>query len=87
MSFWKTSNLEQKLAQIEGAIECGLTQAQTAVNLGTNTSNIKDFCYRYRLSYPKKNTYEIGMDKQKTLEDLKKDYFSGAKRDFWHGRS
>lgn len=34
MTFWDTATREQKLAQIDGGIECGMTAAQIATCLG-----------------------------------------------------
>lgn len=34
MSFWQNASTQQRLAQIDGAIECGLTYKQMAMNMG-----------------------------------------------------
>ena len=34
MSFWSTATTEQRLAQIDGGIECGMTSKQIAMCLG-----------------------------------------------------
>lgn len=39
MTFWTTATREQKLAQIDGAIECGMTAKQTAMCLGASTKH------------------------------------------------
>lgn len=33
MSFWQKASIQQRLAQIDGAIECGLTYKQMAMNM------------------------------------------------------
>jgi hypothetical protein len=35
MTFWQTATTEQKLAQIDGGIECGMNSVQIAMNCGT----------------------------------------------------
>lgn len=47
MTFWQTSSQAQKLAQIDGAIECGMTARQVAVNLGTTRSTIISFALKH----------------------------------------
>lgn len=39
MSFWESATTEQKLAQIDGGIECGMTTEQIAVNCGVSPTD------------------------------------------------
>lgn len=39
MTFWTTATREQKLAQIDGGIECGMTARQVAMCLGASTTH------------------------------------------------
>ena len=41
--FWKIATTEQKLAQIDGAIDLGLTSKQCAFNCGTTPGGIRSF--------------------------------------------
>ena len=40
---WKSATTEQRIAQVKGAIEIGLTQRETALLLGCNVWNISQF--------------------------------------------
>jgi len=84
MSFWDTSTLEQKIEQIEGAIECDLSQEQTAINLGTSRSSIRSFCEKNGITFNKKNSFKIGRERKENLDKVKQDYFSGQRRNFWY---
>jgi hypothetical protein len=54
MTFWKTATKEQKLAQIDGGIECGMTARQVAMNCGTPSINVYRFAERNNRSLPAK---------------------------------
>lgn len=43
MSFWENATQEQKLAQIDGGIECGMNATQIAINCGTTTEGLRKF--------------------------------------------
>jgi hypothetical protein len=51
MTFWKTATKEQKLSQIDGGIECGMTARQVAVNCGTTAENIRALASRCGRSF------------------------------------
>jgi hypothetical protein len=51
MTFWKTATTEQKLAQIDGGIECGMNSTQIAMNLGTNPARVTQFASYHRRSF------------------------------------
>lgn len=40
MSWWKRATEEQRLAQIDGGIECGMTIRQIAMNCGATTNAV-----------------------------------------------
>ena len=40
MTFWKTATTEQKLAQIDGGIECGMNAVQVAMNCGATPPQV-----------------------------------------------
>jgi len=56
MTFWKTATKDQRLAQIDGGIECGLSAADIAVMMGTNSDNIRRFALYHGRSL--RNDYE-----------------------------
>ena len=43
MSFWNTATQEQKLAQIDGGLELGLTANQVAINCGVKPFTLTAF--------------------------------------------
>lgn len=54
--WWYHATDEQRLAQIDGAIECGMTQAQVAINCGANSQGaISMFTSRHGRSFGEAN--------------------------------
>lgn len=51
MSFWNTATQEQKLAQIDGGIECGMNARQVATNLGTTLGAVGTFARNHGRSF------------------------------------
>lgn len=51
MTYWTKSTTAQKLVQINGAIECGMTATQCAMNLRTTKGAILGFMNKHGLSY------------------------------------
>lgn len=47
MSFWQHASTQQRLAQIDGSIEVGMTMRQTAMNLGTTVHRIDYFSSKH----------------------------------------
>lgn len=43
MSFWENATTEQKLAQIDGGIECGMNAPQIAMNCAATVNQILGF--------------------------------------------
>ena len=60
MSFWNKATQEQKLAQIDGGIECGMNTSQIAANLGSTRVAVRDFAYRHGRSFPGNSGQAIG---------------------------
>jgi hypothetical protein len=54
MSFWEKSTDEQKLAQIDGGIECNLTIRQIAMNCGATSPAVAYFGRKHGRSFPAK---------------------------------
>ncbi|TWB61665.1 hypothetical protein FBZ98_1011010 [Rhizobium sp. ERR 922] len=56
MSFWEKSTDEQKLAQIDGGIELGMTVRQIATNCGTTRSALSYFGRKNGRVFPAKTS-------------------------------
>lgn len=54
MSFWKIATVEQKLAQIDGAIDLGMTSGQCAMNCHTAGWIIRNFARVHGRNFPHK---------------------------------
>ncbi|MDK4720100.1 hypothetical protein PH552_12170 [Rhizobium sp. CNPSo 3968] len=52
MSFWEKSTDKQKLAQIDGGIECRLTIRQIAMNCGTTRAALSHFARKHGRTFP-----------------------------------
>ncbi|RKD69001.1 hypothetical protein [Rhizobium sp. WW_1] len=52
MSFWENSTDEQKLAQIDGGIECNMTIRQIAANCGTTHAKLAYFGRTHGRKFP-----------------------------------
>ncbi len=50
-TFWKHASLEQKLAQVDGAIELQMTSAQLAMNVGASPASIRAFAHHHDRSF------------------------------------
>jgi hypothetical protein len=46
-TFWQTATTEQKLAQIDGGIECGLNAKQVGMNCGTDHKRVLYFAINH----------------------------------------
>ena len=50
MNWWRNASEAEKLAQCEGGIELGMSQAQIAMNCRVSTLTIHNFCRDHGLS-------------------------------------
>ena len=87
-SWWNRASVEQRLAQIDGGIELGLTARQVAVFRGLPAEGEVDYSQRlrswamyYGRRFPLANRQRGGL-KAKRVGDLKRAYFGGVERDF-----
>ncbi|OOG75571.1 hypothetical protein B0E45_01180 [Sinorhizobium sp. A49] len=55
-SWWSRASREQKLAQIDGGIECGMSARHIAVNLGATTSAVHEYGRRNGRRFTGTNT-------------------------------
>lgn len=54
MSWWANATVEQKLAQIDGGIECGMTARQIGLNCGATLIAVRNFGNYHGRSFPAK---------------------------------
>lgn len=47
MSFWSQATVEQRLAQIDGGIECRMSASQIAMNCGASKDAVRQFGTRH----------------------------------------
>lgn len=59
MTFWNTATQEQKLAQIDGGIECGMNSTQIAMNCGTDRIIVIGFAHHRGRKFP----HDVGAGK------------------------
>ena len=52
MTFWRKASIEQKLAQIDGGIECDMTIRQIAMNVGATRTAVAEFGRRHGRRFP-----------------------------------
>lgn len=50
-NWWKSATTEQRIAQVKGAIEIGLTQRETALLLGCGRRGLQSFSSYHKLSF------------------------------------
>lgn len=55
MSWWSKATTEQRLAQIDGGIECGMSANHIGMNCGTSASTCGAFGRNHGRSFPNKN--------------------------------
>ena len=55
-SWWSRASREQRLAQIDGGIECGLSARHIAMNVGATTSAVHELGRRNGRKFTGKNT-------------------------------
>lgn len=80
--WWGRATSEQKLAQVQGALEVGMSAGQCAMNVGTMRQNVSDFALRHGLSFSGVGDLEASRHRWATHRARKK-FFSGEDVDFW----
>lgn len=55
-SWWSRASKDQKLAQIDGGIDCGIAAKHIAMNLGATASAVHEFGRRHGRKFSGKNT-------------------------------
>lgn len=85
--WWFHATAEQRLAQIDGGIECGLTGSQIALALGGNAVGVRQFAWAHdrklgrggeKASRPRRAAADITRAKLAFLRGDRVDFFGAA---------
>lgn len=84
-TWWDRASAEQRLAQIDAALELGVEMGVLAAYLGTSRHSLVKFAYRHgrRLMGLRRTVATTRTEKVKERRAMRRDYFSGAPVDFW----
>ena len=83
-SWWHNATTEQRLAQIDGGLECGMTLAQVGMASGTTANAIHYFASAHNRRFPAKGrSTSAGRDRVAANMRDRAAYFSGRPADFW----
>lgn len=84
-NWWHVATTEQKLAQITGGIECGMTAQQIAMCSGARVANVSMFAVRRSIHFP--NEYALRGKKTAATRwsgnSARKSYLAGEPVDLW----
>lgn len=83
--WWYSASQAQKLAQIDGGLECGMTATQVAMVSGTVSGTVQGFAQKHDRSFPV-NTGKYVAAGHKTRRGnhaSKAAYLRGDAVDFW----
>jgi hypothetical protein len=89
MSWWNTATQAQKLAQIDGGIECGLTARQIAIASGMDEAeavSVRWFANNHLRSIPHKTRFNSGRrpyPSRKLSVNQRAAYLRGEPVDLW----
>lgn len=81
-SWWRRATTEQRLAQLDGAIELGMTAAQLALNCGSNAANCHVFASRHNRSFPSRGT-SASHARAMSVRATRKAFLAGDVVDLW----
>ncbi|MFD1944706.1 hypothetical protein [Paradevosia shaoguanensis] len=82
--WWYRANTEQRLAQIDGGIELGMTARQIALASGGHPGSVAFFANQHGRSLGQsKSTAGVRRNGQRKHDAA--NYFGGRKVDFWNG--
>lgn len=83
--WWYRASTEQKLAQVDGGIECGLTARQIALfsgidpdKSGPSGNTVRAFALFHGRRFPEANLFKAGRNRKRG-RDLKREYYTGAR--------
>ena len=82
-SWWQNATTEQRLAQIDGGLECGMTSGQVAVASRTSAHNIRQMAVRYGRHFPSIGKQTTGHRLRKIASDSRRAYLRGEPIDLW----
>lgn len=82
--WWHNASVEQRLAQIDGGIECGLTAGQVAMVSGSTPGAVGSFAIFYGRKFPAKNkASSASIARAGAKKRDRAAYMSGRPVDFW----
>lgn len=83
--WWYRATADQKLAQIDAAIDLGMTSTQVAMNCGANRTTVTTFAnYHGRRFVDGQNrTIRSGQKRAGSLRAFRNAYFRGEPVDAW----
>ncbi len=93
--WWYRASTEERLAQIDGCIDVGLTGLQCAVNCGAPEQTIRGFANKhgrhFRGGYStaralSENNRLQGSNRHHAMRSTKKAYLAGEPVDFWSAK-
>lgn len=80
--WWYRATDEQRIAQIKGGVDCGMSAPQIAVCVGANSGRtITDFASRHSIKLA--NPRGLAAKRQWAAHHLRKAYLSGEPIDAW----
>jgi hypothetical protein len=83
-SWWHNATTEQRLAQIDGGIECGMTVRQVAMASRAPIGTVQTFATRHDRRFPlKTKSTSAGFSRNASKMRDRAAYFSGRPADFW----
>jgi len=77
MTWWDHASVEQRLAQINGGIECGLTARQIGLCVGARPSQVHAVAINGGLHIPRGQ--HPGARRSKQMGELKRAYWQGER--------
>jgi hypothetical protein len=51
-SWWHNATDEQKLAQVKGGLECGMTSSHVGMNCGISCQTVRNFAKTFGINFP-----------------------------------
>jgi len=82
-TWWDKASTAERLAQIDGGIECGLTMAEVAIASGTSFGAIAGFCNRQGLKFGTRSTHTAGQRRTGKIRSDRSAYIRGDHIDLW----
>ena len=83
-SWWRRATTEQRLAQLDGGIECGLAASQVALASGATLKMVKDMAYRHGRKFGLTNRGSTPSSQRRhSVSRDRSAYLRGERVDLW----